>query len=98
MYRCVRFQNDFLFHRTSPDGNELWMYKRLRGEIAAIIDSPHTYTGAGGLVIRDDRLLVVKEHRMPFWKFPGGYVNPGKHFTLLQVGIMLYCARGPFPY
>lgn len=53
------------------------MYKRLRGENVSV-DSPHTYTGAGGLVIRDDRLLVVKEHNIPFWKLPGGYVNPGE--------------------
>ncbi|XP_025423766.1 nucleoside diphosphate-linked moiety X motif 6 [Sipha flava] len=71
-------KNNFLFHRTSPDGNELWMYKRLRGENTTV-DSPHTYTGAGGLVIRDDHLLVVKEHNIPFWKLPGGYVNPGEN-------------------
>ncbi|XP_060851580.1 nucleoside diphosphate-linked moiety X motif 6 [Rhopalosiphum padi] len=72
-------KNNFLFHRTSPDGNELWMYKRLRGESTSTVDSPHTYTGAGGLVIRDDHLLVVKEHSIPFWKLPGGYVNPGEN-------------------
>lgn len=33
--------------------------------------------------MRDDRLLVVKEHSVPFWKLPGGYVNPGKYFGLL---------------
>ncbi|VVC35623.1 Hypothetical protein CINCED_3A010312 [Cinara cedri] len=71
-------KNNFLFHRTSPDGNELWMYKRLKGENTTV-DSPHTYTGAGGLVIRDDHLLVVKEHHNPFWKLPGGYVNPGEN-------------------
>lgn len=57
------------------------MYKRVRGEPPhAAVDSPHTYAGAGGLVTRDedDSLLVVKEHLMPFWKLPGGYVNPGK--------------------
>lgn len=58
------------------------MYRRLRGENTTV-DSPHTYTGAGGLVIRDDHLLVVKEHHNPFWKLPGGYVNPGKDFVLL---------------
>lgn len=79
------FQNNFLFHRTSPDGNELWMYKRLRGENTTV-DSPHTSTGAGGLVIRDDHLLVVKDRGVPFWKLPGGYVNPGEYifFELLR--------------
>ncbi|XP_050540191.1 uncharacterized protein LOC126904891 [Daktulosphaira vitifoliae] len=76
-------QNDFRFHRTSPDGNELWMYKRLKGnnkkEGVVGVGAPHTYTGAGGLVIRDDHLLVVKDHGLPLWKLPGGYVNPGEN-------------------
>ncbi|XP_050433422.1 uncharacterized protein LOC126841146 [Adelges cooleyi] len=74
-------RNDFRFHRTSPDGNELWMYKRLKanGIEGVGVCAPHTYTGAGGLVLRNDSLLVVKDHGLPLWKLPGGYIEPGEN-------------------
>lgn len=41
----------------------------------------HTMVGAGGIVINSKgELLVVQERfkNVPYWKLPGGYVEPGK--------------------
>lgn len=87
---CVRFQGDFRFHRTSADGDQLWMYRLFRDEERGPVDAPHTYAGAGGLVTRGDSdLLAVKERGLPFWKLPGGYVNPGERMTWLQHTVRL---------
>jgi ADP-ribose pyrophosphatase YjhB (NUDIX family) len=41
-----------------------------------------TLTGAGGIVMRDDRLLFVRQRRQygTFWEFPSGYYEPGESF------------------
>lgn len=41
-----------------------------------------TLTGAGALVVDDDRMLLVKQRR-PYgvhWEFPSGYYEPGESF------------------
>lgn len=42
----------------------------------------HTNIGVGGLVVNEkSQVLVLKENyfhfKVPNWKFPGGYVEPG---------------------
>jgi 8-oxo-dGTP pyrophosphatase MutT (NUDIX family) len=39
-----------------------------------------TLTGAGGLVVRDGRLLMVRQRRAygVFWEMPSGYHEPGE--------------------
>jgi ADP-ribose pyrophosphatase YjhB (NUDIX family) len=39
-----------------------------------------TYVGAGGIVVRGDRLLMVRQRRPygVFWEFPSGYYEPGE--------------------
>lgn len=41
-----------------------------------------TLTGAGGLVVRDGRILMVRQRRQygVFWEFPSGYYEPGESF------------------
>lgn len=42
----------------------------------------HTMVGAGAVVVNNEgRLLVVQEsfRGSPYWKLPGGYVEPGKY-------------------
>jgi 8-oxo-dGTP diphosphatase len=41
-----------------------------------------TLTGAGGLVVRDGRILLVRQHRQygVFWEFPSGSNEPGESF------------------
>lgn len=41
-----------------------------------------TLTGAGGLVMRDGRILMVRQRRQygVFWEFPSGYYEPGESF------------------
>ena len=41
-----------------------------------------TLTGAGGIVLRDDRLLFVRQRRQygTHWEFPSGYYEPGESF------------------
>jgi 8-oxo-dGTP pyrophosphatase MutT (NUDIX family) len=41
-----------------------------------------TFTGAGGLVVNDGRLLFVRQRRPygTFWEFPSGYYEPGESF------------------
>lgn len=41
----------------------------------------HTMLGVGAVVVNDkNQILVVSEkyYKMPHWKLPGGYVEPGK--------------------
>jgi 8-oxo-dGTP pyrophosphatase MutT (NUDIX family) len=41
-----------------------------------------TYAGAGGIVVNDGRLLMVRQRR-PYgihWEFPSGYYEPGESF------------------
>lgn len=42
---------------------------------------PHTHIGVGGLVVNDkNEVLVIQEKYgvKAYWKFPGGYANPGE--------------------
>jgi ADP-ribose pyrophosphatase YjhB (NUDIX family) len=41
-----------------------------------------TLTGAGGLVVHDGRILMVRQRRQygVFWEFPSGYYEPGESF------------------
>jgi ADP-ribose pyrophosphatase YjhB (NUDIX family) len=41
-----------------------------------------TLTGAGGLVVRDGRILMVRQRRQygVYWEFPSGYHEPGESF------------------
>jgi 8-oxo-dGTP diphosphatase len=41
-----------------------------------------TLAGAGGIVVNDSRVLMVRQHR-PYgvhWEFPSGYYEPGESF------------------
>lgn len=38
------------------------------------------HVGVGGVVVNDDKILLVKESDKHGWKFPGGYVNLGEEF------------------
>lgn len=58
------------------------MYKWLpEDEESNLPPFAHTMLGVGGLVVNDkNQILVVKEKYFisaPFWKLPGGYVEPG---------------------
>jgi 8-oxo-dGTP pyrophosphatase MutT (NUDIX family) len=39
-----------------------------------------TFTGAGALVLRDDRLLMIRQRRAygTHWEIPSGYLDPGE--------------------
>lgn len=41
-----------------------------------------TLTGAGGIVLKDNRLLFVRQRRPygTYWEFPSGYYEPGESF------------------
>jgi ADP-ribose pyrophosphatase YjhB (NUDIX family) len=41
-----------------------------------------TLTGAGGIVVQDDQLLMIRQRRQygAFWEFPSGYYEPGESF------------------
>jgi ADP-ribose pyrophosphatase YjhB (NUDIX family) len=41
-----------------------------------------TLTGAGGIVVKDNRVLFVRQRRPygTFWEFPSGYYEPGESF------------------
>lgn len=54
---------------------------------AAIPSYAHTLVGIGGIVINDkDQILAISEDQSMIpgsWNIPGGYVDPGKRYTLL---------------
>jgi ADP-ribose pyrophosphatase YjhB (NUDIX family) len=41
-----------------------------------------TLTGAGGIVVHDGRLLMIRQRRSygVYWEFPSGYYEPGESF------------------
>jgi ADP-ribose pyrophosphatase YjhB (NUDIX family) len=41
-----------------------------------------TLTGAGGIVVHDGRLLMIRQRRPygVYWEFPSGYYEPGESF------------------
>ncbi len=41
-----------------------------------------TLTGAGGIVVEDSRVLMIRQRRQygAFWEFPSGYYEPGESF------------------
>lgn len=43
---------------------------------------PHVFTAVNAVVIKNNKILLVKRAREPFinsWQLPGGYVNFGEH-------------------
>jgi 8-oxo-dGTP pyrophosphatase MutT (NUDIX family) len=41
-----------------------------------------TLTGAGGIVVSDNKLLLIRQRRLygTYWEFPSGYYEPGESF------------------
>ena len=77
----------FEFHHTEP--NYVLLVRRLQ-EDALVPGYATHYIGAGGVVINENReLLVVSErHRgssRPYYKLPGGALHPGEHLATAVV-------------
>lgn len=53
----------------------------------------HTMVGVGAVVVNErNQVLVVKEkyyYKVPMWKLPGGYVEPGKDILRLYENRLL---------
>ena len=79
----VSVEEGFDFHHTEDDAIQL----TLRLKDGAFIPPFAThYIGAGGVVLRDDKTLLVVAERYRFrgrrhYKLPGGALHPGEHIT-----------------
>lgn len=77
-------EHGFRFHHSQP---RYAMLTRALAPDAFIPPYATHYVGVGGVVVDDRaRVLVVSEtHRpdltRPFWKLPGGLLDPGEHFV-----------------
>ncbi len=77
-------QAGFSFHHSRE--MHLTLTKRLEPDAFIPPYATH-YIGAGGVVLNDEReLLVVSEryrrdHSRPYWKLPGGALMPGEHLV-----------------
>ncbi|MCB0130305.1 MAG: NUDIX domain-containing protein [Caldilineaceae bacterium] len=80
----VAVEAGFTFHHSGD--NYLLLVRRLR-EDAFVPEYATHYIGAGGIVINEQReLLVVSEHHRrdrtrPYWKLPGGALHPREHIA-----------------
>ncbi|KAG8324920.1 hypothetical protein J6590_080061 [Homalodisca vitripennis] len=79
-------QNGFRFHHAARDGSEVAMVRWLAAGESHIPVFSHTMIGVGAVVVNtENKLLVVQERyqNQPYWKLPGGYVEPGESVVLL---------------
>jgi len=71
------------FHHARPGFAMLkkWLPK---DEIDLIPEYPYTFVGVGGLLIKDNKVLMVKERYAisSKWKLPGGYVEKGENLGI----------------
>lgn len=77
----------FAYHHV--EGSTLTMLKCLVPDAEGPPDASH-YVGVGGIVINGrNELLTIREKyfdgRPAFYKFPGGFVNPGEHLAAAVV-------------
>uniref|UniRef100_A0A1B6D1X3 Nudix hydrolase domain-containing protein n=1 Tax=Clastoptera arizonana TaxID=38151 RepID=A0A1B6D1X3_9HEMI len=76
-------KNGFRFHHA--EGEIVHMCKWLPdNEESCIPLYAHTTVGAGGVVINSKGQLLVVQQRFqntPYWKLPGGYVEPGENIA-----------------
>ena len=77
-------ERGFFFHHTGPD--YLMLGYKLEPKADTLGFATH-YVGAGGVVLREDRQLLVVRERLrradqpqPY-KLPGGYLEPGEHLA-----------------
>lgn len=74
----VAVQLGFVFHHAKPDYLMLTTWLPL-DEVNKLPNFASHYVGIGGFVLNSKQeLLVVQEKFYPFWKFPGGLVDPGE--------------------
>ncbi|XP_046660693.1 nudix hydrolase 2-like isoform X2 [Homalodisca vitripennis] len=74
-------KNGFRFHHAARDGSEVAMVRWLAAGESHIPVFSHTMIGVGAVVVNtENKLLVVQERyqNQPYWKLPGGYVEPGE--------------------
>lgn len=73
-------EKGFKIHHAKDDVISLYLWLPEK-ENCKIPHYAHNMVGAGAVVINDEnKVLVVRERyrSVPFWKLPGGYVNPGE--------------------
>uniref|UniRef100_A0A2P2I2M5 Nudix hydrolase 7-like n=2 Tax=Hirondellea gigas TaxID=1518452 RepID=A0A2P2I2M5_9CRUS len=78
-------KNGFEFHH--GEGSLVVMVRWLpTDQPCAIPRYAHTVVGVGALVVRQEtaEMLVVRErfYKLPHWKMPGGYVEPGEDLSV----------------
>jgi len=82
----VLIKNGYDFHHAKPGGAMLkkWLSIDDRDNVPHY---PFTFIGVGGLVIKDNQVLLVKERfaLTSKWKLPGGHVDSGEDLGVAAV-------------
>ncbi|XP_050300711.1 uncharacterized protein LOC126739189 [Anthonomus grandis grandis] len=77
-------KNGFKYHHAKQDYVMLYMWLPT-DESDNVPHYAHTLLGVGAVVVNEkNQVLVIKEkyfYRVPMWKLPGGYVEPGENIV-----------------
>ncbi|ENN76585.1 hypothetical protein YQE_07034, partial [Dendroctonus ponderosae] len=80
----ILIKNGFKYHHAKEDYVMLYIWLPTN-ESDNVPNYAHTLVGVGAVVVNDaDQVLVVKEkyfYKVPMWKLPGGYVEPGENLV-----------------